>query len=299
MTKKTVRFPSSSQSCYLAVPYKRCEGSMSQALVINTRSNAARWRMQCAQLDLIGIVGTRVEATTPEGVSPLADDRYWYGWRKEMTPIEKAILCSHRECWSIVVNNCRPSLILEDDVILSPSVTILLERLTAIHDVEYVQLETVPGKKLVSKIPPAKATGLVHLRRDNGGAAAYWITPAGAAKLLTATQSIPMPADDAISLNETLQKWQAWPALAVQAVNAIGDRTSVPAFLVSGRKGKTFTRSAGFLQKLQFIQRKWRHLAKSKYLERLPPENCYWDTVPKAADLNPFLNTLMKAIREE
>lgn len=249
--------------------------------------------MQQTQLDMLGITAIRLEAATPETVSPPPDAYYWFGWRKEMSPIEKAIFCSHRTCWQLIVDEGKPYMILEDDVLLSPSIRLMLATLDSSLDLEYVQLETVSGPKLISIEPSSHVSGLRHLFRDNGGAACYWLTPVGAGKLLREAEIAPMPADEAISLNRQLYKMQAWPALSVQGENATECIRELPEYLKSSRRDRRFIRSAGPLQKLHYFRRKWLFWARTRMLRCLPPAGFAWCPVPLATDLFPFANEVM------
>lgn len=261
---------------------------MVEALVINLSTSVERWEFQERQLSLLGIVAIRLEAATPLTLDPEAGDAYWYGWRKEMSPVEKAILCSHRKCWQVVAERNQPFLILEDDAVLSPSIRKICESLLVRGDIDYVQLETVPGPKLVSEHSVDNFPDLRRLSRDNGGSAAYWITPKGARILLKSTAITPMPADDAISFNLDLKKFQADPGLAHQAIGVVRYSLKPPSFMVSGRKATRFKRTANRRQKILFFVRKWRFWILSRSLIRNPPQGFEWRVVPAKSDIGPF-----------
>lgn len=187
-----------------------------RVLVINIAAATDRMAFIAAQLETLGLGHERIEAVTPETLTPGPDDPIWSRWERPLRDTEKAACASHIRAWSRVRDLDRPCLILEDDAILSRAVPDLLQALDgAGSDIEHVSLETRGRKKLVAR----KRHPVLPIRRmylDRTGAAAYVLYPAGARRLLARASVRRGLADAMIATTYALRSWQADPALAVQ-----------------------------------------------------------------------------------
>lgn len=183
-----------------------------RALVINTARATERMAFQSRQLDALGVPWERVEAVTPETLSPPSDDPYWTTWQRPLREVEKAVTASHRSAWARVADG--PCLILEDDALLMGGTRALLDQLTGVTDADHVSLETRGREKLVGR--RHGSAPMVRLWQDYSGAAAYVLWPAGARILLEESESQAGIADAIICAAYRLRSWQADPAMAIQ-----------------------------------------------------------------------------------
>lgn len=191
------------------------------ALVINLAAATGRRTFQERQLAERGIPGEFLAATAVTDVPAAEMERLRRTWARPLRATEVCCTLSHRRAWDRVAHEGRPRLILEDDAILAPSLAPLLAELLGRRDLDYVTLETYVHPKRLSPRAETLATPpyrLARLYRDRGGAAAYLLWPAGAAKLLRATERVLPLADSAIDLAPGLRRHQAEPAAAIQAM---------------------------------------------------------------------------------
>lgn len=188
---------------------------MRQTLVLNLASEPTRLAFQLEQAQRLGLECQRIPAVTPDTVDPAPGDPYWTTWERPLRLTEMAALCTHQLAWQHVVSSGVPALILEDDAILHPAVSVLLDQIGDTECFEHVTFETrgrhkLIGKKSVPDLP------LHRLWLDRSGAAAYHLHPLGAVKLLSRAAQTCGLADAVICAASNLHSWQAVPALAVQ-----------------------------------------------------------------------------------
>lgn len=134
-------------------------------------------------------------------------------------PTEIACFFSHYTLWHRIANGSRPSLILEDDVILSHHLPDFLKQIQHLDGIDHLTLETRLRKKLLGPIHSLNNNlGVARLYQDRTGAAAYILWPEGARLLLKrAKEKGAALADAFISCEYKLCSWQATPALAIQS----------------------------------------------------------------------------------
>ena len=181
--------------------------------VINQAAQSERWLFQVDQLTRLGMLFERVEAVTTEELSPPTDDVYWHGWERMMSNPEKSAFCSHRRVWKKVAESGKPSLILEDDALLSKALPEFLRHLEGEKDFDHISLETRGRKKLLGKV---LKSGRRRLLQDRTGAAAYVLSSSGAVKLLQRSSKHAALADATLCAAYELISYQAFPALAFQ-----------------------------------------------------------------------------------
>lgn len=186
-----------------------------QVLVLNRAGDAARMAFQQRQLSALGLSFRRIDAVTPETLTPPRDDPYWTGWERAMSDVEKSILATHRRAWTEVAAAGAPALILEDDAWLSTRVPDFLTALGGTAGIDHVTLETRGRKKLVAAAPDARLP-MRRLFQDRTGAAAYVLFPSGARTLLARSARRPGLADAIICAAYEMSSFQADPALAIQ-----------------------------------------------------------------------------------
>lgn len=185
-----------------------------RALVLNLAARTERMAFMAGQLDNLGLGWDRVEAVTPDRVTPPLSDPYWSRWQRPMRPTEAAALLSHVAAWRIVAAGDAPRLVLEDDAVLMRATPAFLAGLSGLPGVDHVSLEVRGRRKLLG--PRHPDAPMRRLWQDRTGAAAYALWPEGARKLLARVADAPALADGTICAAYELSSWQADPALAVQ-----------------------------------------------------------------------------------
>ncbi len=186
-----------------------------KAIVINLASETERMAFQRDQLAGLGLSFERLEAVTPDQLSPPSNDPYWSGWERPLRTTEMAAFASHRAAWKRVAASDAPHLIMEDDAVLMPGTPAMLDRIGDAPDVEFVTLETRGRRKRIARVPHPTLQ-IRRLWQDRTGAAAYVIWPSAAWKLQRRVNAAPGLADAVLCAAYELNAWQAVPALACQ-----------------------------------------------------------------------------------
>lgn len=186
-----------------------------RALIINMGSAAARMGFMAAQMDSLGLAWERIEAVTPDTLTPPATDPVWHRWQRPLRVTEMALCASHMAAWARVEALGEPCLVLEDDAVLASDLSPFLASVRDLPGLEHVSLETRSRKKLLARRAHPEAA-IRRLYQDRTGSAAYVIWPSGARKLLARARLTGAPSDALISSTYAMSSWQADPALAVQ-----------------------------------------------------------------------------------
>jgi glycosyl transferase family 25 len=225
-----------------------------KALVINLASEGERMAFMAGQLDTMGIAFERVEAVTPQTLTPPATDPYWSLWERPMRTTEMAALASHRAAWARVAEGTEPTLILEDDALFQPGTAAFLDQIVGLREAELVSLETRGRRKLIARNPHPKAP-MHRLWQDRTGAAAYVLRPSGAKKLLARVADAPCLADGVLCAAYDVTTWQAVPALVCQLDRCEAEGIAPPIATESaiGREAKPVVPST-LAQKLRRIR---------------------------------------------
>ena len=188
-------------------------------LVISVATATSRRKMQLHQLEQLGLYGEIMDAVTPNDLLASQLDKYRFSWARPLSNGEIACALSHRKAWEIAAKSNNPTLILEDDVLLSDDISKVLQALINGPDLSYISLEFYDQNKLLGtpKVLTPTDYSISRLFKDRGGAAAYVIWPKAAQHIVnTQTKSLPL-ADAAINLTMGLKFYQLEPACAVQA----------------------------------------------------------------------------------
>ena len=180
--------------------------------MINVASAATRIAFQDEQLTRLGLNYERIEAVTPDNLSPPSDDPNWTTWEWPMRDIEKALYASHRSVWALIAAEDGPCLVLEDDALLSAQTPQFLTAIEPETGIDHISLEVRNRTKYVAKTPHPSLP-LRRLYQDRTGAAAYVLWPKGATKLLARPFGL---ADAVICAAHNQTSFQADPALAIQ-----------------------------------------------------------------------------------
>lgn len=189
--------------------------SAMHTLIINLAHATDRMGFMQAQLNALGLAWDRVEAVTPQTLSPGADDPVWQRWQRPLRTTEMALCASHMAVWRRVVALDAPCLVLEDDAVLAADTPAFLQLCLGMTGVDHISLETRGRKKLVARRLDPRAP-MRRLWQDRTGSAAYVLFPQGARKLLAHADRAGGPSDAVISSTYSLRSYQADPALAIQ-----------------------------------------------------------------------------------
>ncbi len=188
-------------------------------LVISVATATARRAMQLKQLDQLGLSGEIMDAVTPKELPASVLDDYRFSWARPLSDGEIACALSHKKAWGVAAKSNKPTLILEDDVLLSNDISDVLQAISEGPDLGYITLEFYDQRKTLGKPLALGSTGygISRLFRDRGGAAAYVVWPKTAQHILDAQTSSLALADAAINLTLGMKFYQLEPACAVQA----------------------------------------------------------------------------------
>ena len=229
-------------------------------LVISVATATSRREMQLHQLEQLGLSGEIVDAVTPDDLTAAELGNYRFSWARPLSNGEIACALSHRKAWGIAAKSNSPTLILEDDVLLSDDISDVLQALSHGPDLGYISLEFYDQNKLLGDPEPLALTeySISRLYKDRGGAAAYVIWPKSAQRILNAqTKSLPL-ADAAINLTMGMKFYQLEPACAVQANILARKHTDVQDYAVT--KAVSFNPRPDYPSKLTYLKCKLRRV---------------------------------------
>ena len=188
-------------------------------IVISLQSSLERQAFQQAQLNKLGIPLELLAALTPEDIDGHHARINFDRWERPLMPTEQACFLSHFDAWQAVLLRGTPTLILEDDAVLSSRTPFVLSALESLNGVEHVSLETRLRKKLLGRAADLSTDiAIKELVQDRTGAAAYVLWPIGAQRLCDhALRYGGALADAFISNLDELRSSQAIPAMAIQS----------------------------------------------------------------------------------
>lgn len=186
-----------------------------EVLIINMASATDRMAFMAAQMAHFGLSFRRIEAVTPQTLTPPPDDPVWRRWQRPLRVTEMALCASHMAAWRAVIAQDAPALILEDDAVLASATPAFLDQVARLSGIDHISLETRGRKKVVARAPHLDAP-ILRLWQDRTGSAAYVLWPRGARLLLDHASHVGGPSDAIISSTYAMASYQACPALSVQ-----------------------------------------------------------------------------------
>lgn len=172
---------------------------------------------------LAGVSLERLHAVEAGNISDADFARLSRQWERPITRIELACFLSHRALWQRAATSTEGLVILEDDSVLSPRFSSTLGRLPQGFDL--INLETVGRRKFFARKPSFLGDGfqVTRLLREKSGAGAYFLSPAGARKLLARAEAHVAPVDAFMFGVAKLRIGQVEPALTMQ-VHLLAER---------------------------------------------------------------------------
>lgn len=188
-------------------------------LLINLPESVDRLNFQKKQLKQLGLDFEVLVATSRNELSQEEIQNLSYGWERPLRSSELACFMSHKNAWLKVQESQEPTLILEDDALLSIHTPALLNTLSQSTNRDLITLEVRGRKKVVAKQAQSINTDFNQYRlyQDRTGAAGYILWPSGAKKLLNKASNFPPALADAfISSCYTLNAYQVEPAAIIQ-----------------------------------------------------------------------------------
>ena len=191
------------------------------ALVINLNRSKDRMDFMSQQLNRISINYERVEAVDANDLDFDFYQKHAYGWNRVLRYSEIACFFSHKKAWEIVVTKNEPFMIFEDDVVLSKTLTSLVEKIEDNKKYNFINLETSSRKKLIHKKEECitDTFSIKKVLHNKTGAAAYILWPECARFLLSNYKKKGAALADAALYDNffKLPQHQLTPAVAVQA----------------------------------------------------------------------------------
>lgn len=190
---------------------------------INLSRAADRRAFMERQGEMLGIDLLRFEAHDAASIDELTFRRLSANWERPMTRNELAAFLSHRALWKVAADSTDGIVILEDDAVLSRRFPEAVAELP--QDFDLVNLETVGRRKFFKRrgMRHLKTVDVVPLARDKSGAGAYFLTPAGARRLLERSETQTAPVDAFMFAVVPMRIAQAEPALTMQ-VHLLAER---------------------------------------------------------------------------
>jgi len=154
--------------------------------IISLKNEHDRRSFQNKQMEQLSLDFEFFDAITINDISEQEYNKKSYDWVRPLKKVELACYSSHKALWDVIKDNTQPSLILEDDALLSIYLPKILEELEEIQGVDYIDLETVHRKKVLSRkiYKELHASSLRKLHQKSSGAGGYILWPNGAKKLI-------------------------------------------------------------------------------------------------------------------
>lgn len=195
-----------------------------KVFIINLEQCTDRLEQQTLQFQKLDLIFERLPAVSIQDISIQDYERFAFNGQRPMKQSELACFLSHKKAWQAVISSKQPCLILEDDAVLVRDLKHILDDISNLENIDFVNLEVHGRKKMVAKEKFATVATDYHLfelYQDRSGAAAYVLFPSGAKKLLERLeQTYPKLADEFISSCYSLNAYQIEPAAALQSDKA-------------------------------------------------------------------------------
>ena len=188
-------------------------------LVISLPNAKERRDFQQNQLSKLGLEFVFLDATSIHDLNEATYTQHYHDWQRPLKETEVACYYSHRHAWDKVTQSNRPTLILEDDALLSKCVPDLLKEFTDKQNIDLINLENRGRKKFVSRSGEHIACNskLLRLYQDRTGAAGYILWPSGAKKLIQCEERRGIALADAhITACNNLTVYQVEPSPIIQ-----------------------------------------------------------------------------------
>ena len=191
-------------------------------LVISLPNAEKRRNFQQEQLSKLGLDFRFLDATSTNDIDKTTYKQHYQDWQRPLKEAEVACYYSHRHAWDSVIQSNQPTLILEDDALLSRCTPALLKSLSTKKNIDLINLENRGRKKFISKSSESIVCNskLLRLYQDRTGAAGYILWPSGAKKLIQCEKRKGIALADAhITACNNLNSYQVEPSPIIQLDN--------------------------------------------------------------------------------
>ncbi|WP_168419096.1 glycosyltransferase family 25 protein [Acinetobacter towneri] len=157
-------------------------------LLINLEQSTGRLDQQRIQFKDLGLDFERLPAVSIHDFSETEYKEMAFNGQRPMKQSELACFLSHKKAWEYVFEQDEPCVVLEDDAILVKDFKNILNDLTQLNEIDYVNLEVHGRKKTVAKKPTYSVADnnfdLLEIYIDRSGTGGYVLYPTGAKILL-------------------------------------------------------------------------------------------------------------------
>ena len=255
-------------------------------IYIISLKNSPRRKLQEKQFSKLGLDFEFLDAISKDEVSN--EEALHAKWERPLHLSEIACYKSHRNAWEKTASSNIPSLILEDDALISNKLPKIIRNISSQKNSDYINLENRNRKKIVSKkqisLHLNDNFSMLRLYHDSTGAAGYILYPKGAKKIIACESHYGFALADAqISRCNSLVKFQVEPALIVQLdmANTYGIKTSKKSLQLSQSTVSTSKKPAKSLNYLiKRITSQFKLGARKIYLSFFT-ERRYINTAPR------------------
>jgi len=188
--------------------------------IVNLPKDQLRREFQKKQLQHLKMDYEFINAVSTNDIDKDTYKKHQYDWQRPLRDVEVACYYSHQYLWQKIIDTDEPALILEDDALLSKNMPEILNKLSSLENIDYINLEVVGRRKLVSNEAmdlPSCNFKLYRLYMDRNGTGGYVLYPSGAKKLLNLEKKIGIGlADSHINSCYNLLAYQIEPASVIQ-----------------------------------------------------------------------------------
>jgi len=188
-------------------------------IFIISLKNSKRREFQRKQFQKLNIDYEFIDAISSNDITENNFLKLCNDWQRPMKKSEVACYLSHQFVWKKVIESKIPTLILEDDTLISSDIYQLLKGFEKIEFCDLLNLANRGRKKFVSRRPIFSNANysVFKLYLDTTGAAGYILWPSGAKKLLDCEASKGLALADAQIYNcRSLKSFQVEPSPIIQ-----------------------------------------------------------------------------------
>lgn len=232
-------------------------------LLINLDQSTDRLVKQQEQFKQLGLSFERFPAVS---IKDFSEDEYKalaFSGQRPLKQSELACFLSHKKAWEYVIYVNEPCVVLEDDAVLVKDFKKVLDEVSKLETIDFLNLEVHGRKKIVSKEPKIRLNqcdfDIFRLYQDRSGTGGYIIFPSGAKKLLDYLKVRPIGlADEFIYSCVLLGSYQIEPAVLLQSDKCQNYNilTNIPYQSVIGLVKNNIDFNLSATEKLEFKSRR-------------------------------------------
>lgn len=228
-------------------------------LLINLDQSKDRLDEQTAQFKKLGLSFERLPAVTIHDFSEEDYKRMAFNGQRPMKQSELACFLSHKKAWDYIVEHNEPCVVLEDDAVLVKDFKAILEDVSNLINIDYINLEVHGRKKLIANTADFSVVNssysLFEIFMDKSGTGGYILYPTGAKILLNFMNKRAIGlSDEFIHSCYALKSYQIEPAALLQSdkCDMYGVWTDIDKGSVIGQVRNSIAYDLSLLQKVRF-----------------------------------------------